>query len=78
VPEPTVSIEHCVNHFTKHLLCENCNRSKLFSKRVKSHRVQDPDADLPESTKFGEQIAVDHMIVSKSPGGRDFFGVGCV
>ena len=68
-----VSIEHCVSHFPKHPLCDICNRAKLFSKRVKTHRVQDPDADLPEPTKFGEQIAIDHMIVSKSSGGCEFF-----
>ena len=68
-----VSIEHCVSHFPKHPLCDICNRAKLFSKRVKTHCVQDPDADLPEPTKFGEQIAIDHMIVSKSSGGCEFF-----
>ena len=28
--------------------------------------------DLPESTKFGEQVAVDHMVVSKSSEGKEF------
>ena len=46
-----VSIEHRISHFPKHPLCDICNRAKLFSKRVKSHRVQDPDADLPETSK---------------------------
>ena len=44
----------------------------LFSKRVRSHRVEDPESDLPDPTKFGEQVAIDHMIVSKSSGGREF------
>ena len=43
-----------------------------FSKRVRSHRVEDPESDLPDPTKFGEQVAIDHMIVSKSSGGREF------
>ena len=49
-----VSIEHRIHHFPKHPLCDICNRAKLFSKRVRSHRVSDSDSDLPESTRFGE------------------------
>ena len=49
-----------------------CNRAKLFSERIRSHREPDPDSDLPHSTKFGEQVAVDHMIVSKSSEGKEF------
>ena len=67
-----VSIEHRLSHFPKHPLCDVCNRAKLFSKRVRSHRVPDPESDLPESTQFGEQIAVDHMVVSKSSDGKEF------
>ena len=67
-----VSIELRLSHFPKHPLCDVCNRAKLFSKRVRSHRVPDPESDLPESTQFGEQIAVDHMVVSKSSGGKEF------
>ena len=53
-------------------MCDICNRAKLFSKRVRSHRVEGPESDLPDPTKFGEQVAIDHMIVSKSSGGREF------
>ena len=67
-----VSIEHPLSHFPRHPLCDICSCAKLFSKRVKSHRGQDPDADVPEPSKFGEQIAIDHMVVSKSSGGRVF------
>ena len=67
-----VSIEHRMSHFPKNPLCDICNRAKLFSKRIKSHRVEDPEADLPDPSKFGEQVAIDHMIVSKSSGGREF------
>ena len=67
-----VSLEHRISHFPKHPLCDVCNRAKLFSKRVRSHRVPDPESDLPESTQFGEQVAVDHMVVSKSSDGKEF------
>ena len=67
-----VSIEHRIRHFPKHPLCDVCNRAKLFSKRIRSHRVADPESDLPESTQFGEQVAVDHMVVSKSSDGKEF------
>ena len=67
-----VSIEHRLSHFPKHALCDVCNRAKLFSKRVRSHRVPDPESDLPESTQFGAQVAVDHMVVSKASDGKEF------
>ena len=67
-----VSIEHRIRHFPKHPLCDICNRAKLFSKRIRSHRVEDPESDFPDPSSFGEQVAIDHMIVSKSSGGREF------
>ena len=42
-------------------------------REIRSHRVADPESDLPECTKFGEQTAIDHMVVSKSSGGKDDF-----
>lgn len=69
-----VSIEHRIHHcpnFPKHPLCDICNRAKLFSKRIRSHHVPDPESDLPDSTKFGEEVAVDHMVVSKSCEGKE-------
>ena len=68
----TVSIDHRINHFPKLPLCDICNRAKLFSKRIRSHRILDPESDLPESSKFGEQVAVDHMVVWTSSGGKEF------
>ena len=65
-----VSIDHRINHFPKLPLCDICNRAKLFSKRIRSHRILDPESDLPESSKFGEQVAVDHMVVWTSSGGK--------
>ena len=53
----------------RHLIC---NRVKLFSKRIKSHRVEDSESDIPDPTKFGEQVAIGHMIVSKLCCGREF------
>ena len=53
----------------RHLIC---NRVKLFSKRIKSHRVEDSESDIPDPTKFGEQVAIGHMIVSKLSCGREF------
>ena len=67
-----VSIEHRINHFPKHPLCDICNRAKLCSKRIRSHRVPGPESDLPQRSKFGEQVAIDHMVVSKSSGGKEF------
>ena len=67
-----IQIEHRINHFPKHPLCDVRNRAKLFSKRIRSHRVPDPESNLPECTKFGEQVAIDHMVVSKSSGGKEF------
>ena len=67
-----VSMAHRINHFQKHSLCDGCNRAKLFSKRIRYHRVPDPESDLPDSSKFGEQVAIDHMVVSKSSGGKEF------
>ena len=61
-----------IKHFPKHPLCDICNRAKLFSTRIRSHRILDPESDLPESSKFGEQVAVDHMVVWKSSGGKSF------
>ena len=59
-----VSIGHRMSHLPKHPLCDICNRVKLFFKRIKSHKVEDSESDLPDPTKFGEQVAIDHMIVS--------------
>ena len=53
-------------------MCDICNRAKLFPTRIRSHRILDPESDLPESSKFGEQVAVDHMVVWKSSGGKEF------
>ena len=67
-----VSMEHRINHFPKHPLCDICNRAKLFLKRIRSHCVPDPESDLPESSRSGEQVASDHVVVSKSSGGKEF------
>ena len=67
-----LSTHHQLTHFPKNSLCDVCNRSRLYSRRVKSHRVPDESVDLPEPEAFGQQIACDHIIVFKSAkGGRD-------
>lgn len=67
-----VSIEHRIRHFPKRPLCDICNCAKVFSKRVRCCRAPDPESDLLASTKFGEEVVVDHMVVSKSSGGEKF------
>ena len=49
-----------------------CNRARLYSKRIRSHRRADEESDLPVPEAFGQQIACDHMIVSKSSSGKEF------
>ena len=39
---------------------------------IRYHRVPDPEPDLPNNFKFGEQVAIDHMVVSKSSGRKKF------
>ena len=67
-----VSIEDRIRHFPNCPLCDIRNRAKFFSKRVRRCRAPDPESDLPGSTKFGEEVVVDHMVVSKSSGGKKF------
>ena len=67
-----VAVPHCMTHFPKNPMCDVCNRAKLFSKRIKSRREPDPESDLPGPSGFGEQVAIDHMVVSKTSGGREF------
>ena len=64
--EDTLSIEHRMTHLLKNALCDVCNRARLYSKRIRSHRVADPEEDIDEPEKFGEQVACDHVIVFKS------------
>lgn len=46
-----LSIEHRMIHVPKNRLCDVCNRAKLYSSRVRSHRVADPEEDLEEPGK---------------------------
>ena len=61
-----LSNEHRMTHIPKNPLCDICNRARLYSKRVRSHRVADPEEDILKPEKFGEQVACDHVIVFKS------------
>ena len=67
-----VSMAHRTNHFQQHSLRDVCKQAKLFSKRIRYHRVPGPESYFPDSSKFGEQVAIDHMVVSKSSGGKEF------
>ena len=53
--EEAVSTELPINHFPKRPLRDACNRAKHFPKRIRCHRVADPESDLPESTKFSHR-----------------------
>ena len=74
-----VSIEHRINHFPKHPLCNICNRAKLFSKRIRSHRVPDPESDLPGSSRFGEgRSQLITWLFQSLAGGKEFSCFDCV
>ena len=67
-----LGIDHQLTHCPKNPTCDVCNRARLYSKRVKSHRVADEASDLPKPDAFGKQLACDHLIVFKSAkSGRD-------
>ena len=70
--ELALSTKHCMTHFPKSALCDVCNRARLYSKRIRSHRRAVEESDLPVPEAFGQQIACDHMIVSKSSSGKEF------
>ena len=55
-----LSVEHFMTHFPKNPLCDICNLARLYSKRIRAHRIADPEEDIEEPEKFGEQIACDH------------------
>ena len=59
---------HCPPSIARH----SCNRARLYSKRIRSHRRADEESDLPVPEAFGQQVACDHMIVSKPSSGKEF------
>ena len=62
--EQVLSIEHHITHFPKIALCDICNRARLCSKWIRSHRIEDPGSDLPPPD-FAAELAMDHLTVSK-------------
>ena len=58
--ELALSTKHCVTHFPKSALCDICNRARLYSKRIRSHRQADEESDLPVPEAFGQQVACDN------------------
>lgn len=62
------SIRHRMSHIPKNPYCDVCKRAGMYRRKVTRHR-HDPLADrgaLEEVTKFGQRIAADFIIVSKS------------
>ena len=61
------SVEHRLAHFPKSLHCPACKIAKCYRKRIVRYR-EDPLADrgLDPVTSFGERIAVDFIVVSRS------------
>ena len=53
-------------HFPKNALRDICNRARLYSKRVWSHRIEDPESDLSPPESFAAELAMDNLTVSKS------------
>ena len=56
----------------KNLLCDACSRAKLYAKRMKSHRVADEESDIPPPEAFAQELAIDHLIVSKTSSEKEF------
>ena len=56
----------------KNLLWDACSRAKLYAKRMKSHRVADEESDIPPPEAFAQELAIDHLIVSKTSSEKEF------
>ena len=72
--QEAASIEHKRLHLPKNPTCEICQRSRMYRKRTSSKRYDPLESrgDLPVVTSFGERLACDFIIVSKSrTEGRD-------
>ena len=71
--EQALPIEHQMTNFPKNALCDICNRARLYTKRVRSHRIEDPESDLPPPESFAAELAMDHLIVSKGSDGKEWY-----
>ena len=72
--QDAASIEHKRLHIPKNPTCEVCQRSRMYRRRTNSKRHDPLESRgmLPEVTAFGERLACDFIIVSKSrTEGRD-------
>ena len=67
------SQQHQLSHFPKNPFCDICNQAKLYAKRVRSKRIE--PIDLPEPAAFGQQLALDHLIVHKTASSNKEFVV---
>ena len=72
--QDAASVEHKRLHIPKNPTCEICQRSRMYRRRTNSKRHDPLESRgmLPEVTAFGERLACDFIIVSKSrTEGRD-------
>ena len=62
------SVQHQMCHIPKNLYCPTCSRSMMYRRRVtrKTHDPLEARGDLEEVTEFGQRLASDFIIVSKS------------
>ncbi len=67
------TLEHLVWHFPKNPACPICNRSRMYKKKVQRHRLNplSERGGLDPTTKFGERIATDFIIVQKHASGKE-------
>ena len=70
--EQALSIEHRTTHFPKNALCDICNRARLCSKRIRSHRAENPGSDLHPPEDIAAELAMDHLTVSTGSVGKEF------
>ena len=66
--QDAASVEHKRLRIPKNPTCEICQRSRMYRRRTNSKRHDPLESRgmLPEVTAFGERLACDFIIVSKS------------
>ena len=61
------SIEHRLAHFPKSTQCPECRIAKCYKKRVNKKREYELlERGLPPVTEFGERVALDFIVLSKT------------
>ena len=62
------SLEHQMRHIPKNRYCDTCQRARMYRRKITNKRA-DPLADrgeLEPVTEFGQRVAADFIIVSKT------------